>query len=300
MRVILIHHGDQGLGGGQIAMNRLAVGLRRAGVDARLLCKVTTRNDSIAMPSMPTWEAGFAKVARRLGFNDLHGVSSFKIRKMEAFLEADVLDFHCIHGGFFNYLALPRLTEDKSAVFTLHDVWPFTGGCGISRDCDRWTTGCGKCPYPAMRAGADRLWRDSTHLEWRLKNWTYAHSKFAVVAPSHWMVAKARQSMLNRFPIHHIPYGIDTDIYQPHDTELCRSLLGIPPHKHVLLSAATDLNAYLKGADLLQKALQTLPATLKADIFLLLLGRGGEIFAQAVGLPARSFGYVSSDYLKAI
>ena len=48
--------------------------------------------------------------------------------------------------------------------------------------------------------------------------------------------------------------------------------------------------------DLLVKALpESLPAALKAEIVLLLLGEGGEAIAEAVGIPALNLGYVSSD-----
>jgi len=294
MKVLLIHHGDYGWGGGQIAMNRLQFGLRKAGVDAKILCGNKTQDESIAIPPLSVWESVAGKITQRLGLNDIHRLNSFKIRRMEPYLSADVLDFHCIHSGFFNYLALPGLTESKPAVFTLHDVWPFTGGCGISRDCERWKRGCGNCPYPSMRCGAPHLGRDATHVEWYLKNWVYTRSKFTIVAPSNWLVAEAKQSMLNRFPIYHIPHGIDTDIYQPHDPEYCRSLLGIPRGKKVLLMGVTNFDLYMKGGDLLKKALQRLPESLKTETVLLLLGKGGEMIAKTVSISSLSLGYVGS------
>ena len=43
------------------------------------------------------------------------------------------------------------------------------------------------------------------------------------------MAEKAKQSpLINHFPIHHIPLGINTDIFQPLDPQQCRSQLGIP------------------------------------------------------------------------
>jgi len=41
--------------------------------------------------------------------NDIHAISCFNIKKKSKFyLDAkDVLNLHCIHEGFFNYLALP-------------------------------------------------------------------------------------------------------------------------------------------------------------------------------------------------
>ena len=106
--------------------------------------------------------------------------------------------------------------------------------------------------------------------------------------------------MLNRFPIHQIPNGVDTEVYEPLDPEQCRSLLGIPPGKKVLMFAALDLTQFWKGGDLLVKALQGLPESLKAETVLLLLGRGGEAIAETVGLQTLNLEYVGNDRLKAI
>jgi glycosyltransferase involved in cell wall biosynthesis len=296
MNVLMVHSSDYGWGGGQTAMNRLQSGLLRAGVEARILCKKATREGSITVPAASRWEPWIKRVTSRIGLNDVHHVSAFNIRHTAAYARADVLDFHAIHGGFFSYLALPTLTAGKPAIFTLHDMWPFTGHCHNSRDCERWRTGCGRCPYPETEPA---IRRDVSHLEWWLKKKLYQRSHLTIVAPSTWLTALAQQSTLGHFPVHHIPYGLDTEVYQPLDRDQCRVVLGLPPKKRVLLFAVDDLRRYLKGADLLQKALHGVPASLRADMVLLLFGNGGEAFARTVDIPAYNLGYIGSDRLKA-
>jgi glycosyltransferase involved in cell wall biosynthesis len=106
--------------------------------------------------------------------------------------------------------------------------------------------------------------------------------------------------MINRFPIKHIPNGVDTDIYRPLDPEQCRSLLGIPGGKHVLMFAAINLKDHRKGGDLLIAALQSLPKSLKAETVLIVLGRSGGTIAQTVGIQTFDLGYTSSARLKTI
>jgi glycosyltransferase involved in cell wall biosynthesis len=60
------------------------------------------------------------------------------------------------------------------------------------------------------------------------------------------------------------------------------------------------LNNHMKGVDVLVKALQRLPRSLKAECVLLLLGHHGEELANAVDIPVSYLGYVKSDHLKAI
>ena len=285
-------------GGGAIAMYRLHLGLKRAGFDSKILCATKTleTSDSIAIPRLSKLESLLGKVTSRLGLGDIHCIGSFKIKDNKAYSDADVLNLHSFR-TCFSYLALPSLTKNKPTVFTLHDMWPFTGHCAVSYDCDRWKIGCARCPYPDA---PPTIKRDATRLEWKLKDWVYSRSNLTIVTLSNKRTEQAKQSMLNRFPIHQIPNGVDTEVYEPLDPEQCRSLLGIAPGKKVLMFAALDLTQFWKGGDLLVKALQGLPESLKAETVLLLLGRGGEAIAETVGLQTLNLEYVGNDHLKAI
>ena len=280
-------------------MYRLHSGLRSAGIDSKILCerKTTESAHVTVIPRRRKVEAWLKKVTSRLGLNDIHCVSSFRISSNSEYLDADIVHIHGIHSGFFSYLALPKLTRDKPTVFTTHDMWPMTGHCAINYDCERWEIGCGKCPYLDAHPS---IQRDGTSIEWKLKNWVYKRSNLTIVSPSSCYAARAKQSMLSRFSIHHIPNGVDTEIYYPRDPDLCRSVLGISPGKRVLMFAALLLNQFNKGGDLLLKALQRLPESLKNETTLLLLGNKGQAVAEAVGMQAVDLGYIGSDHLKTI
>ncbi len=243
------------------------------------------------------WEARIAPFTESLGFNYLQFVGSFVIPKHKFYKEAEILNFHNLHSGKFSYLALPLLNLNKPAVFTLHDMWSFTGHCAYSYGCDRWQTGCGNCPhldsYPAVK-------KDNTNWEWQLKKLVYRLSKLTIVTPSKWLASQAKQSMLNRFPIHHIPNGVDTEIYHPLNKEECRFNLGIPQDKKVLIFGAQDLRNPIKGRDLLLKALQNLPEVLKAETVVLTMGNKGDFCLEEVGLKTFNLGYLTSEFQKAI
>lgn len=287
------------LDGAAIAAYRLHQGLLNQASNSRLLVgKAAITNKKIAtIPDKYPISNKLNHLICRFGLNYLTILSTFDIPKHSFYQEADVLNFHDILGGYFNYLALPKLTQDKPAIVTLHNMWNFTGHCGFSYECERWKTGCGKCPYPDEYPP---IGKDNTRIEWKLKNWVYSHSQLTIVSPSIWLAEQAKQSMLGRFPIYHIPHGIDTQAYQPLDSEQCRSLLGIPPSKKVLMFGALDIKYIRKGGDLLLKALQSLPASLKAKIVLLVMGRGGEAISQVIDIATVNLGYVSSDRIKSI
>jgi glycosyltransferase involved in cell wall biosynthesis len=298
MNVLHINQSDIS-GGAAIAGYRLHQGLLSQGVNSRLLVgQAETDSDLVATVSRRSKiEIPLRLLTQRFGLNHLHLISTGNIAQHKFYQDANVLNFHNLHTGYFNYLAIPALTANKPAVFTLHDMWSFTGHCGYSHDCNRWMSGCGQCPYldtyPSIQ-------RDTTRLEWKLKDWVYDRSNLTIVALSHWLVEQAKKSMLGRFTIHHIPNGIDTDAYQPLDPEQCRSILGIPTSKKVLLFSTQSLTDQRKGGDLLLKALQILPSSLKAETVLLTLGEGGEKIAQIAEMPTFNLGYVGGDRLKSV
>ncbi len=298
MKVLHVNQSDI-LGGAAIAAYRLHQGLLAQDIDSRLLVdRLKTSSDRIApLDRKRKMEYLTSRLAWGLGLNYLSIPSTFALDKHRFYQDANLLNFHNLHGNYFNYLAIPRLTASKPALFTLHDMWSFTGHCAYSYDCHRWKTGCGKCPYPDTYPAIPR---DNTSLEWKLKNWVYSRSNLTIVTLSSWLTEQVKQSMFQGFSIHHIPNGIDTEAYQPLNPERCREVLGIPGGKRVLMFAAQNLNDSRKGGNLLVRALNGLPPSLKRETILLILGDRGEGISKTVGIPALSLGYVSSDRLKSI
>ena len=298
MNVLHINQSDI-VGGAAIAAYRLHQGLLNQNVQSRLLVdKIQSSSSLVSAISRKRYVEGLSgRFGYHLGLNYTNLTSSFKIPDHPYYIESDILNFHNLHGDYFNYLSIPKLTRDKPAVLTLHDMWAFTGHCAYSFDCDRWKTGCGSCPY---LDSCPSTGRDNTKIEWKLKRWSYNRSNLAVISPSKWLANLASESMFKRFPIHHIPNGIDTDVYKPLDSEVCRSALGIPTKKKVILFTAHSLRDSRKGGDLLLSSLQKLPNTLQSEILLLTLGEGGDSLASLSGVQTMSLGYVGGDRLKTI
>lgn len=278
-------------------MGRLRSGLIRDGVNARILCRHKSLEDSIEIPKQSLLEERIGRFTKRLGLNDIHLIGSRSVVKLPEFGHSDVLDIHCLHSETFSYLGLPALTSRKPTVFTFHDMWPITGHCHASLECERWKVGCGKCPhletYPAVT-------RDATAVEWRLKQWAYSRSKFSIIAPSRWLCDKINDSFLGEVPVHHVPHGLDLDVFKPLDRERCREELGISPEKHVILFAAENMMRPLKGADHLIAALESLPEALKRKCVLMVFGLTSDEILQRVPFPVVNLGYLDSDSLKAV
>ena len=303
MKIVHIHSedGEDRGAGAHIMMNRLHHGLKKNRVESKIICARKTEGFQEAVlikRSVPIKiaERLLGKVTLNLGFNELHNFSCLGIKRLPDFKEADLVHIHGLHGGFFSYPFLPALAKQKPIVYTLHDMWSFTGHCTSSFDCERWKSGCGKCPYPENYPA---IRRDNTHLEWKLKNWIYSRVDMDIVSMSKKQEDQVRQSMLSRFPLHQIKNGIDTRLYQPGDSEKHRADLGIEPNRKVIMFGATDMMRLEKGGDLLVEALKQLPPSLKSQVTLLSFGRRGEEISARADIHSVDLGYVEGDAFKA-
>ena len=186
--------------------------------------------------------------------------------------DADVYHLHQIT-DFVDYRAcLPLLARRAPIVWTLHEMTPLTGGCHYAYDCTNFTGECGDCP----QLGRSKR-RDFSHSVWRRKEAVFAsipRERIHVVGPSKWIAAEAaRSSLLGRFPVSIIPYGLDTDLYRPMPE--ARRLLegfGVDPSMRVVLFVADWTSVRRKGFELLDSALGALCNSPQTT--LISLGRG--------------------------
>ncbi len=290
-------------GGAGLAAGRLHRGLRQAGFDSHMLVSsVSSHSDEftstlpLARGSIRIGKRILGQVLPRLGLRNLAAVESFGWVRHPMFTATDVVNFHNLHGEFFSYLALPRLTALRPAVLTLHDMWAFTGHCIYSYDCERWNSGCGACPYPDTYP---EIRRDATHQEWRLKRRAFQKSRITIIAISRWMERQVRQSFLQDCSIRLIPNGIDLAIYRPLDRVECRRFLGLPVERNLILFAAADLEDRRKGGDLLLEALRGLSPILKSKTSLVIMGTAAQLADYNLGMEVFPLGYVHDDRLKA-
>jgi glycosyltransferase involved in cell wall biosynthesis len=300
MKVLLIHEHGRSHGGGAVtAMYRLHAGLCARGIDSVIACRrrELDSDDIVELPAAPRTERLLQKITWRIGLNDVHCVSTFKLRKFQPFLDADVVNIHGWHTNYLNYLALPALARRKPIVGTMHDMWSITGHCSQSYDCTRFLTGCGHCPYPET---FPPIGRDATAWEWKLKKRVYDRSKITFVAPSRWLLDLSKQGMLRDHDVRQIPNPVDTAVYRPRDRRACRDELGLPHDKHIIFFISVALKNKAKGGDLMVRAIDMLPPEIKRNSMLLLLGERGEEFADACGMEARALGYIHDDLTKAI
>lgn len=207
----------------------------------------------------------------------------------------DVVNLHYINQGFLSLQQLERLSRERiPAVWTLHDMWAFTGGCHNSMGCTRFTGQCGECFFMKNPAPGDY-----SHTVHRRKQALFSKLDIHIVTPSRWMAQQAASSSLLRDKdIRVIPNPLSGKTFQPGDKTALRRELGLPSGKKIILFAAAIASDYRKGMQYLQQALEIIAGREQdsADKYLLLvLGNMKADSRNGQGFDSRYTGFVSDE-----
>lgn len=204
----------------------------------------------------------------------------------------NVIHFHNIHGYYLD-LSIAKAAGNLGipVVWTLHDAWPLTGRCSHFLDCERWRTGCGRCPHLREHPKA---YFDSSAWMWpRKRRLLGGVWKPVIVTPSRWLADSVREAFGESCRIEVIPNGIDTDVSRPLDREQARKELGLPSEKKIVLFAAANPAEERKGIRYFFEGLKYV----QADNWMA-LAVGREIDTRKwlpPGVELRQLGYVKGN-----
>lgn len=140
----------------------------------------------------------------------------------------DIVHVHCINGYFVNiYRFINWLKKSKiKTVLTLHAEFMYTANCGYAYECEKWKTGCGKCPV--YKKEAKSLFLDNTALSWKKMRKAFEgfNENLIVTSVSPWLMSRAKQSPIFFDKKHRVVLnGLDSEAFNPKDTvKLCENL----------------------------------------------------------------------------
>ena len=182
----------------------------------------------------------------------------FFINKLKK-IKPDLIHIHSLIDSFININMLFEYIKRNKipVIWTVHDVWNITGQCR-SFDlvgCDRWKTGCGKCPlvhyYPASL-----IFDMSQKLFEEKKEWFNDVQNMTYTPPSNWLGNLIKESQFNKHPIKVIHNGIDLKVFKPIESNY-RVNNGLQ-NKHILLGVSYGWS-YEKGIDVFAELAKRLP-----------------------------------------
>jgi glycosyltransferase involved in cell wall biosynthesis len=196
--------------------------------------------------------------------------SSSIIKEVQRF-KPDIINIHNTHGGYFPTTLLMSLSQYAPIVWTLHDMWSFTGNSAHTFGDTMWI----KMKHPSrLTRIPPEIGVNLGALLLRQKKNVYAKSRLTIVTPSKWLANLAMKSPLfvNK-SIHQIFNGVDLSVFKPYGKETVRAELGLPDESPILIFSADFLkrNVWKGGADLIN-VLQKLNATVTKKVHLVILG----------------------------
>jgi glycosyltransferase involved in cell wall biosynthesis len=294
-------------GGASRAAHRLHRELTKLGVNSRMFVrKKGSGNSDIRSPG-----GAFAKsMAVIAPFLDWKLTKTFYPRKEKGLFScnmflgmnipadeverADLIHLHWLGTGAVNFSDIKKF--GKPVVWRLPDMFPFTGGCHYSGECQAYEEQCGACPFLGSRAQHDVSW-----FNLRRKRQAIARiEKLEAVAPSRWLAdCASRSSVFAGRTVHTVNTGVDLNAFAPLEKNAARQLLGLvvdPGQKVIAFGAVKAQESKRKGGALLYEAIRTMVAQTKgADKYKLLVFGASEIPENDLPVETMLLGHLSDD-----
>ncbi len=168
-------------------------------------------------------------------------------------LQYDLYHFHDITRTF-SPIALRWLARRKPVVWSMRDCSPYTGGCLFPLDCTNFHTRCANCPR--LNEYALQVSIDRTGFMQDYKRKTAEQGLFVPLVASEWAAGEAMKSGMFDTRPRIIRNFVDCDLFQPHDKQMVRRLLGLPENDFIVFLSSPNLGEERKGAKFAVEALR--------------------------------------------
>lgn len=294
-------------GGAAIACKRLFESLKKNGTDIKLFVQekkssdddIVNINNELTSKKKNLFYLGLEKLhfyfyekSKQIRFNFSTALFGKKFYNKKSFVESNVVHLNWFNLGMLSLRGLKKISQKHKIVWTLHDMWAFTGGCHYNAECTNFQQQCGYCPC-LKNPGAD----DISHKQFLKKQEIYNSGQFAFVTCSRWLADVAKSSgLLKNAKVINIPNPIKTDIYKQSDKINCRIKFNIDEDKFVILFGAASLNDKRKGLDYFVEALNVLTEKKiipKEKILITLFGKSDKDFESLLPYKFVNLGYLS-------
>ena len=307
MRVLIINTSEKN-GGAAIAARRLMEALRNNGVQASMLVRdkqtdaaeVVEVNRSWLNVWRFIWERIVIWKTNRFKRHNLFDVdianTGIDVTDLPEFKEADIIHLHWINQGMLSINTLRKIAASgKPMVWTMHDMWCFTGICHYADDCEKYRTECSHCP---KLYGKGRE-HDMAQRVFRRKATLMAESDISFVACSRWLEQLAKSStLLQGKRVTNIPNAINTQFFHPHNKSEARQRLNLPADRKLILFSSMKTTDKRKGVAYLIEAcriLQRQYPDMDKRIGVVIMGKQAEESAALLPFSSYNMDFVSDE-----
>ena len=245
MKILIVNTSDLE-GGAARASYRLHKSLLAIHVDSKMLVQNKSSDDFTVIAETSKLRKGFNKLRPTI---DSLPIGFFKERTKTLFspswfgfsnivdqineMNPDIVHLHWICGGMMTIEDIARIKAP--IVWSLHDMWAFTGGCHYDEECQGYEKECGNCKV----LGSDKD-NDLSKKIFKRKQKAFSQKKdITIVGISNWLNECSKNSTLLKDKNHiNLPNPLDTNIFKPFDKKKARELWGLPKDKKLVLFGA--------------------------------------------------------------
>lgn len=288
-------------GGAARATYRLHQSLLNSGMNSQMLVQNKTIDDytvlggntkiqkgiGLIRPSIDNFPTKFYKNKTKTSFSISWLPFSKTIEKIDE-INPDIVHLHWICGGMIRIEELERIKAP--IVWSLHDMWAFTGGCHYDEECKGYEKNCGNCKV----LGSHKQ-NDLSKKVFKRKQKVFDTKKnITIIGLSRWLNECSKNSSLLKEKNHiNLPNPIDTDIFKPFDKDKSRELWNLPKNKKLVLFGAMGATSDpRKGFNELSIALQNIKSK---DIEFVVFGSTKPQNAPNFGFKTHYLGNLHDD-----
>jgi glycosyltransferase involved in cell wall biosynthesis len=307
MKILLLNKTDLS-GGAAIACFRLLNALNHHGLDAKLLVQSKTSENSNIYSTTHSflkqklnfyWFAyerlifSLYEKSKEVRFSFSIANTGEDIRNLEIVKKSDIIHLHWINQGYLSIDSIKKLLQlKKKIVWTLHDMWTFTGGCHYTGECFAYERECGKCPF--LRKPNQN---DLSHQLWHKKMRLFENAPITFVTCSNWLAESAKKSsILRNQTVKSIPNPIDTSLFSPLNKEIARQNYNIPTDKFIILFGSANILDKRKGIKYLIESLHRLKENnpkFADKIHLIMFGKSKQDISDQIPFPCSQIKFLT-------
>jgi len=198
------------------------------------------------------------------------GFLGFDITKLQEYKEADLIHIHWLNQGFIRMNSISKI--DKPIIWTMRDMWPFTGGAHYTMDFKKY---------------------EKSFLAQIIKRYKkkFFQNNIQFVAISDWLKAKAEKSyVLKGQKIKRIYNNVNLMDFKKISRSNARLALQVSTKKIIILYGAQNPQSKRKGWNLFVQSLKKLDSS---KYFLIIFGSfwSHEVLNE-IGIEYKSLGFV--------
>jgi glycosyltransferase involved in cell wall biosynthesis len=302
MKILIVSKGDYAGGGGYRAAYRLHKALVEQNISSQMLVQSKSLDDytvigpttkfsrlvSMLRPTVDEAPVYLYKQRSKVSFSPSWLGFNNTVQKINE-LNPDIVHLHWVCGGMIKIEDFAKIKAP--IVWSLHDMWPFTGGCHYSDGCDNYEISCGNCKVLGSKKEYDLskvIWKR------KIKAYSSVKNSMTIVGLSKWLYSCSKNSsLLNDKNNVNLPNPIDVKKFKPFSKKKSRELWGFSNNKKLILFGALSATSdERKGYNEMTRALKKIKSN---NIEIIIIGSSEPKEPPGFGFVTHFLGYLHDE-----